>query len=114
GASTVYRFNPDGTSDDGFGSHGVAALSSGADAAKVAIQADGKIVVGLVDFGPGGIPYQQSQLFGIARLNADGSTDSQFGSAGLVSVKGNLSNRSEAFFAAPPYEPIANLLIQPD
>src|SRR6185437_4554116 len=45
GGAAVYRLIADGTTDDAFGTHGVAAVSGGTDAAKIAIQSDGKIVV---------------------------------------------------------------------
>jgi uncharacterized delta-60 repeat protein len=115
GGAAVYRLDGDGSADDGFGTHGTAAVSGGADAAKVVVQPDGKIVVGVVD-PPIGISetFQNVALFALARLKPDGSTDGTFGAGGVVSVTGNRSRVFEAGYVPLPYEPMGGLLIQGD
>jgi len=74
----VVRYNPNGTLDSAFGSGGIVILNFKKPAASphydVAIQADGKIVIG--GAGPDG--------FAVARLLSNGSVDTSFGSGGLV------------------------------
>ena len=77
GGGAVVRYNPDGTLDPTFGNGGIVSLSISAPRKDVALQADGKIVLG-------GSP--NANLFALARLNANGSLDSSFGSGGLVTV----------------------------
>ena len=78
----LQRFNPDGQPDTHFGDDGVLYLSSamgfGEDSV-VTVQADGKIIV----MGHG----QGSTLATLARLNADGSFDTGFGSNGTVTFE---------------------------
>ena len=79
--TTVVRFNPDGTLDTSFGTGGnvtitiPAAKSFGTD---VALQVDGKIVVGARTWD------NVSGNFVLARLNVNGSFDSSFGTNGVV------------------------------
>ncbi|MGI8411714.1 MAG: hypothetical protein ACR2QA_04310 [Solirubrobacteraceae bacterium] len=82
----VERFNPNGTLDRGFGSGGVARIfqAENGQAFAVAIQSDGKIVVGgsasALDAGSStGSPYPRVAL---ARLAPNGSPDPGFGSGG--------------------------------
>jgi uncharacterized delta-60 repeat protein len=73
----VTRYNVDGSLDTSFGNGGnvITSFSAGASSANaVAIQADGKIVVA----------GYAGDLFAIARYNPDGTLDSSFGSAGLI------------------------------
>ncbi|ROM65551.1 calcium-binding protein [Pseudomonas brassicacearum] len=78
----LQRFNPDGQPDTQFGDDGVLYLSSamgfGEDSV-VTVQADGKIIV--MGHGEG------STLATVARLNADGSFDTGFGSNGTVTFE---------------------------
>ena len=78
----LQRFNPDGQPDTHFGDDGVLYLSSamgfGEDSV-VTVQADGKIIV--MGHGEG------STLATVARLNADGSFDTGFGSNGTVTFE---------------------------
>ena len=77
----VIRLNADGSLDAGFGSGGkvLTDLGSAVDqASALAIQQDGKIVVG--GHGDAG----GSRDFAVIRLNADGSLDAGFGSGGKV------------------------------
>src|ERR671931_655913 len=82
----VVRLNPDGSFDPGFGSGGVATVNfSGKGltsdiASGVAVQPDGKIVVGgsTHDSGGGGTDYMA-----VARLNPNGTPDATFNPAGF-------------------------------
>ena len=76
----IVRFNADGTLDSGFGSGGIVRrVTDGWDqAGDVAVAPDGRIVV--VGFATSG----GAQRLVIERLNADGSFDLSFGSAGRV------------------------------
>jgi len=76
----VARYNVDGSLDSTFGSGGIVTTEIGtyARAWAVALQADGKIVVG----GRGGTFLQAN--FALVRYNANGSLDNTFGSGGIV------------------------------
>jgi uncharacterized delta-60 repeat protein len=80
----VLRYNMDGSIDSTFGSGGFTWFNFTTDttdkesARAIAIQPDGKIVVG------GYIPATKSS--GIARLNSDGSLDSSFGTNGKTTL----------------------------
>ncbi|HEY7641258.1 MAG TPA: Calx-beta domain-containing protein [Steroidobacteraceae bacterium] len=82
GGTTLIRFNANGQIDDGFGQHGILTVSFGGGtfdtAQDVVAQPDGKIVVigFAASFTPG------SDDFAVARYNADGSPDSNFGTGG--------------------------------
>ena len=86
GATTLARFNPDGTLDTSFGTGGQAAVpfnQSGFDTAQdVAVQADGKIVV--VGLTTSSVTFNDD--FALARFNADGTLDTSFGSGGKVTT----------------------------
>jgi uncharacterized delta-60 repeat protein len=69
----VVRFAADGSVDTPFGVRVVGAGPSHARAKAVAIQPDGKVVVGGYSMGPTG-----KTVMTLARLNADGSVDSTF------------------------------------
>ena len=85
----LVRYNANGSLDTEFNGTGVVTTSigSGVAAAKVAVQADGKIVV----VGTG-IEDSKSK-FVVVRYNPDGSLDAEFGDAGIVTsifeVNGN-------------------------
>ena len=76
----VARYNVDGSLDSTFGSGGVVTTDVGtyARAWAVALQADGKIVVG----GRGGTFLQAN--FAVVRYNPNGTLDNTFGSGGIV------------------------------
>jgi uncharacterized delta-60 repeat protein len=83
----IARFNPDGSLDSGFSGDGKVRTDFGLNYATrgdrangVAIQPDGKIVVG----GSGG--KSNAGNFFAARYNADGSLDSSFGEGGSADV----------------------------
>ena len=83
----VIRLNANGTLDATFGHGGmVTAILGGSDGecqvTGLAIQSDGKIVVGISNFGQGFSP-----MFIVARLNGNGSLDSTFGSGGIVETQ---------------------------
>jgi uncharacterized delta-60 repeat protein len=81
----VARFNANGTADSGFGSGGVATTSlgiyDGIDG--IAIQGDGKIVIGGI-YNPG--PPATHATFCLLRYNSDGTPDAGFGSGGVTAV----------------------------
>ncbi|MHB8724031.1 MAG: hypothetical protein ACYC9Z_01475 [Casimicrobiaceae bacterium] len=105
GAIGAMQFNSDGTRDSSFGVGGetVAQVSRCcAYAYAIAVQPDGKIVVG---GGAGDLPFSPTS-YGqdvLARFAAGGATDPGFGSNGLVSEPAN------TFTAA-----FSTLLLQPD
>lgn len=87
----VVRYNTDGSLDTSFDTDGkvITDVSTGIDQAfAIAIQSDGKIVVG-------GRSSDGSDItFGLVRYNTDGSLDTNFGTGGIVItpvVSGNLS-----------------------
>jgi uncharacterized delta-60 repeat protein len=84
------RLNSDGTLDSSFGSGGKQTVefapSSTGFARSVALQPDGKIVVGGPISDPATITPDDSSDFGLARLNSDGQLDTTFGSGGKVTV----------------------------
>lgn len=72
----VQRYNPDGTLDTSFGTDGVGLMSFGSawlTGKSIALQPDGKIVVG----GEALIP-PSTMYFMVARFNADGTPDNSF------------------------------------
>jgi uncharacterized delta-60 repeat protein len=78
----VARYNPNGSLDPSFGTDGKVAtpiaVSGGGEAYAIAVQTDGKIVVG----GSSG----DNKDFVIARYNPDGSLDASFGTSGIVTT----------------------------
>lgn len=97
---TLVRFLPDGSSDDTFGTNGVAtvAVSSSFDYVKTALlQPDGKILVA----GSASLPFGHDRA--IARFNPNGSLDTGFGTNGIVRD-----------VVSPSTEPIYSLALQPD
>lgn len=88
-----------GDLDPTFGHGGIAVVDLGGydDGEAVALQPDGKVLVGGTASVPG------ASAFGVARLNPDGSVDTSFGNGGKVFA--NLFGRSVNF---------ADLVLQPD
>jgi uncharacterized delta-60 repeat protein len=81
----VARYNPNGSPDDGFGAGGIAAISvgaAGAQASTIAVQPDGRILVGGTAFAHG----TANDEFALARFAADGNLDPSFGTGGVVST----------------------------
>jgi uncharacterized delta-60 repeat protein len=98
----VARLNADGTLDITFGSGGLVATDFNNDedgASAIAIQPDGKIIVG----GFRKTIQSNSSAFALARYNADGSLDTTFSGGKVVTD-----------FEESVSEGIAHLLIQPD
>lgn len=91
----VVRYKPNGKPDPTFNQAGIKIINDGF-CNVVAIQNDGKIVVG------GSVAQGSSTLFGVWRLNADGSTDNTFGTNGFKSI------------AFSGYVICFTMLIQPD
>jgi uncharacterized delta-60 repeat protein len=96
GTITMARYNPNGTLDTTFGTKGLATVAINQTVGSVAIQPDGKIVVGGAANGPA------NSSFAVSRFNTDGSLDTTFGINGqvLTSIPGGGS--------------ISSLLVQPD
>jgi uncharacterized delta-60 repeat protein len=78
-ALAAVRLKTDGSLDPSFGSGGIATVPIGsvAQATGLAIQSDGKIVLG-------GAAVTDHHRFVVARLNANGSIDSSFGTGGVT------------------------------
>src|SRR5258705_270346 len=80
----VVRLMADGSLDGGFGTGGIVSipLSRWSEANDVALQADGKIVVGGLTY----VPYFSGQVQGflVVRMESNGSIDGGFGSSGVV------------------------------
>ena len=74
----VSRFLPNGALDSSFGTGGVANVGPGVEGRKVALQADGKILVAGITLSQG----TTIQAIVVARLNIDGTVDTGFGSNG--------------------------------
>lgn len=86
----IARYNANGSLDTTFGTNGWSAVTFGLpseSATKVAIQADGKIVVGgtVMSSTTGSPPAD----FGLVRLNADGSLDTTFDGDGKLIISFN-------------------------
>ena len=108
----VARFNADGTPDLGFGTNGsTSVVLPGQSAAyDVAIQADGKIVLGghyALTSGP------SNSEVAVARLNADGSPDMTFDMDGKVTVSfsGTLVSNYQRYFSALRIAPDGKIVI---
>ena len=84
----VARFHADGSLDSGFGSGGQAVLDlGGRDWAKgMALQSDGKILLAGTHIVNG------DRDFALTRLNSDGTFDTTFGEAGLVTTDWGSTN----------------------
>ncbi len=93
----LVRYNADGALDTSFGTGGkvVTPIGTGTDqASSVAVQADGKIVLGGYAYG-GSSTYND---FAVARYDADGSLDTSFGNVARSSRRsGAASTRSMAW-----------------
>jgi uncharacterized delta-60 repeat protein len=101
----LVRYNVDGSIDSTFGINGAATKRISVNTnliESIAIQSDGKIVAG------GSIqqPFSSEYHFTIVRFNNNGSVDSSFGSAGLVTI---------SFKNIPDeYERLKQILMKPD
>jgi uncharacterized delta-60 repeat protein len=81
GGLTLARFNIDGTIDTSFGSNGKVTTTLASHSYAVALQQDGRIVVGGFFF-----RIAPTIDFSVARFNSDGSLDTSFGSGGIVAT----------------------------
>ncbi len=87
----VVRYNTDGTLDGGFGTGGTRTIDFGTPSdigLSVAVQADGKILIGGYSNQPG-----TGYDFAVARLNGDGSLDTTFDGDGKRTI--SFGNRSD-------------------
>ncbi|MBV9960279.1 MAG: VCBS repeat-containing protein, partial [Acidobacteria bacterium] len=79
------RYNADGSADQSFGTSGVQTLTfpgyARADGNAVALQADGRIIVGGDAFS-----YSEDYNFALARFTSNGQLDTSFGNAGRVTT----------------------------
>src|ERR1051325_2017809 len=77
----VVRYNPDGSLDSSFGGTGKILNPLSVYASSVAIQPNGKIVVG-------GVTYEDydDSVFAVGRLNPNGSVDTSFNGTGMVTT----------------------------
>jgi uncharacterized delta-60 repeat protein len=97
----IARLNPAGSLDTGFNGTGAATVdfAGGNDEAQaVAIQADGKIVLG-----GGAVVVGTGFFLALARLNADGTRDATFGNNGTLMTQPTV-----------PFERIWDMALQPD
>jgi uncharacterized delta-60 repeat protein/uncharacterized repeat protein (TIGR01451 family) len=93
-AFALFRYNTDGTLDNGFGANGIVktVIDQGSKAFALAVDANGKIVVaGWSSQGSGG-----DIDFALARYNTDGTLDSTFGNAGAVIANIGLEEEAHA------------------
>ncbi|MBK9155778.1 MAG: hypothetical protein IPM25_16490 [Chloracidobacterium sp.] len=78
---SVMRCNPDGTLDESFGVGGIQQISlgfSGVSSLTIAVQADGKTVIG------GAAQVDSATRFAVGRVDVDGSPDTSFDGDGLA------------------------------
>lgn len=95
----IARYNTDGSLDTSFGTGGKVTTNFGGTAAQaraVSIESDGKILVS------GFTTISGTTLFGIVRLNSDGSLDTSFGTNGKVTTNfGGSTNEILSMFMQP-------------
>jgi uncharacterized delta-60 repeat protein len=100
----VQRFNADGTiasASPAFDYSGAAGLDQARDSAgAVAVQANGQAVVG-------GAHFFGTSLFGVARVNPDGTLDAGFGSGGVLTTTLNGNEAVQAVLIQPDGKIIA-------
>jgi uncharacterized delta-60 repeat protein len=83
GIMRIYQFNPNGQPDNSFGTNGFVEIENSDyyEISAIGVQTDGKII---------GFKHSNnldgSRTYAVFRLNADGSTDLNFGEAGLASI----------------------------
>jgi len=100
----VQRFNADGSvasTSPAFDYSGATGIDQGRDGANaVAVQANGQALVG-------GSHFQSTAVFGLARVNADGTLDSTFGTGGTVLTSVNGDDAIDALLVQPDGKIIA-------
>jgi uncharacterized delta-60 repeat protein len=94
GNHEVARFLPNGSLDTSFG-HSGSVVNNFADPAAMALQSDGKIVLA------GSIHSSTQGVFAVARLNANGSVDTGFGTGGTVITDMGFPGVGEAIVIQP-------------
>jgi uncharacterized delta-60 repeat protein len=83
-AGNIFRYKTDGNLDTAFDGDGVLSFKGGFEPHRLAVQNDGKIIVAGTRY----IPFSGNRnLFGLARLNSDGSFDTAFGTNGIVTTE---------------------------
>ncbi|MGH8994334.1 MAG: delta-60 repeat domain-containing protein [Acidimicrobiia bacterium] len=100
----VTRLNPDGSLDTSFAGDGTANIEVGVASFAAAVarqQADGKILIG------GTAVTGGSFVFAVVRLNADGTPDAGFGTAGVVTTSFPGADSGSSF-------QMNDLILQPD
>lgn len=108
----VTRLNADGSLDTSFGKGGsaLAATSQGQieyqDAVAIALQSDGKILVG-GNVNPNALSGNPYSDFALARLNADGTPDTSFGVGGVVTTHFGTFARIDSLAVQPDGKIIA-------
>jgi uncharacterized delta-60 repeat protein len=100
----VQRFNADGSlasASPAFDYSGAAGVDSARDSAgAVAVQANGQAVVG-------GAHFLSTSLFGLARVNPDGTLDARFGNGGVLTTTINGNDDVQAILIQPDGKIIA-------
>ncbi|HWY23259.1 MAG TPA: hypothetical protein VNX26_18675 [Candidatus Acidoferrum sp.] len=91
----VARFLSNGNLDTSFGNGGSVTLSFATSPVAMALQADGKIVLA------GRINNNTENVFAVARLNANGSVDTGFGTGGTVTTDMGFPGTTEAVVIQP-------------
>jgi uncharacterized delta-60 repeat protein len=91
----VVRFLPNGSLDATFGKGGIVVTNFATSPAAMALQSDGKIVLA------GVIHNNAENLFAVARLNANGSVDTAYGSGGTVPTDMGFPGVGEAVLIQP-------------
>ncbi len=110
GGFDVARYNPDGTLDATFATAGTLTTSFSGDHANalgVAVDANGKIVVG----GTVTVSGQSGTYFALARYLADGTLDGTFGTAGLATTVGAAQNDEASFNGTLALDPAGNIVL---
>ena len=92
---SVARFLPNGSLDTSFGKGGSVMTSFATSPAAMALQSDGKIVLA------GSINNTTENVFAVARLSANGSVDTAFGTGGTVTTDMGFPGVGEAVVIQP-------------
>ena len=107
----VVRLNGDGSLDTSFGSDGTLTTKLGqgeSQAASVALQADGKIVVAGYTF------FQPGRLFALARYNSDGSLDTSFDGNGKLTTQFSNVDDLPGFGFVQSFDQATSIAVQAD
>jgi uncharacterized delta-60 repeat protein len=88
--AAVIRYRRDGSRDTGFGDGGIAGLADVRSGRAVAIQPDGRIVLGAYYEKPVRGRGRFDEAFALGRFRSDGRPDTSFGDGGYVLTRGAL------------------------